>query len=302
MNTIANTFIIPADVPLSYEQDYLDNLNAITQESGNLMLFSCDHIIEHLHDDFSKLPETLQNPEHIFAIAQHGRVGAMAIHPGLFSRYGHQHTNINYIIKLNGKTNLIPVETADPYSKAFLDVPHIIELKEESDLPIRGIGYTIYIGNEYEASMLSYASKAVYQAHQHGLVAILWIYARGKTITNDTSAEIITGIAGLGNALGADFVIVKNPQNTQILHNASIAAGNTRLICVGGTAQNNNHLFSEIYNQLHIGNTAGCAIGRNIFQHSQKEAIAISHALSGLVCDAITVEQAIHIYTSQLNT
>ena len=49
------------------------------------------------------------HPEHLFRIASQGNIGAMATHLGLIARYAQQYPTINYIAKLNGKTNLIPL-------------------------------------------------------------------------------------------------------------------------------------------------------------------------------------------------
>lgn len=295
---------IPADVPLSYEQDFVDNYEAITHNTGKLMLFACDQKIEHLNKDFfgANIPPQVADPRHLFSIAKQGKVGAMAVHPGLFSRYAHDYPDINYIIKLNGKTDLIPTDLYDPRSFALLDVPQIIELKEESDLNIRGIGYTIYLGSKYEAEMLSYASKAIYQAHQHGLVCILWIYPRGKAITNDQSIDLIAGAAGVANALGADFVKVKAPLATaqqtsaELLTLASQAAGNTKVICSGSTIQEPSKFLKELKDQMTIGNAGGGATGRNIFQRPLPDAIGMTYAISAIVCDNASVDDALKLY------
>ncbi len=306
MNKPTLEITIPTDVPLSYEQDFIDNYEAITQNSGKLMLFSCDQKIEHLNKDFvgTEISPEAIHPKHLFLIANQGRIGAMAVHPGLFSRYAHDYPDINYIIKLNGKTDLVPTSQADPRSWPLLNVPRLIELKEESDLNIRGIGYTIYLGSKYEHEMLSYAATAIYQAHQHGLVCILWIYPRGQAIIEENTIDIIAGAAGVANALGADFVKVKAPQPTQksssaqLLTIASHAAGNTQIICSGGAIKEPREFLQELKDQVVIGKAGGCATGRNIFQRSLKDAIALTQSISSIVCDDASIEEALHLYNT----
>lgn len=100
--------VIPADIPQNKQTLFVKNYNAITRGTGRLFLFSCDHKIEHLNNDFygpSIHPQAL-HPEHLFRIAKGGDIGAMATHLGLLARYGNQYPDCNYIIKLNGTVHL----------------------------------------------------------------------------------------------------------------------------------------------------------------------------------------------------
>lgn len=276
---------VPADVPKKVEQDYIDNYNAITKQTDRLLLFACDQKIEHLNKDFygAGIHQDALNPEHIFAIASQGTVGALATQLGLIARYGNNYPKVNYIVKLNGKTDLVPTQQKDPLSAQLWTARHAIQLKEMSGLPIRGIGYTLYLGSEYEPTMLTQAAHAVYEAHHHGLVAILWIYLRGKSVTDETNAELLAGAAGIAATLGADFVKIKSPQKMDDLRVACSAAGNTKLICAGGKAVDPEQFLQTVREQLQTGGTAGCAVGRNIFQKSLPDAVAFTEKLAAIV-------------------
>lgn len=300
---IKKTIPIPADIPQKNEQEFISNYQAITKNIGHLMLFSCDQKIEHLNKNFfgSGIAQEVNNPEHLFKIASQGTIGAMATHLGLIDQYGKKYKTINYIIKLNGKTNLIPSSEHDPLSMQLWDVEQIIEFKEQTQIPIRGIGYTIYLGSEYEAEMLMQAAQAIYEAHQHGLVTILWMYPRGKAIIDDTDPHLIAGAAGVAASLGADFAKIKPPEingkhSPELLKQAVEAAGNTKLICSGGQRVKPEQFLQDLYNQIHIGGTAGSATGRNIFQHSLKGAIAMTNAIAAIVYEGATAEKSFAIY------
>src|SRR4029079_14833507 len=117
-----------------------------------LFLFACDQKIEHL---------SLLNPHDIFTTASQGNVGALATHLGLLTQYGPQYPKINYVIKLNGKTNLVPTAQKDPFSKKLWSVEQVAQFKAQSKLPIIGVGLTVYVGSEYEADMLEAAAQVV---------------------------------------------------------------------------------------------------------------------------------------------
>jgi DhnA family fructose-bisphosphate aldolase class Ia len=290
---------IPADIPAQQEQEYYDNYAAITQNTGKLMLFAGDQKIEHLDADFygPTIDKEANDPEQLFKIASQGRIGAFATHLGLIARYGKSYKNINYIVKLNGKTNLVPTEQRDPFSKKLWCVDDVVTFKKNSKLPIRGIGYTIYLGSEFEAEMLHQAAQAVWQAHQHGLVTILWMYPRGKAVKNEHDGMLIAGAAGIACSLGSDFAKINPPQEDKLrteqwLAIAAQAAGNTKLICSGGKAVEAQKFLTELYDQIHAGQTYGNATGRNIHSHNLKKAVAMTQAIAAITFDNKTADEA----------
>lgn len=296
--------IVPADVSSRARRSFIHNYAAITRNTDRLFLFACDQKIEHMDLDFQgpDIHADARDPEHIFYIAAHTPIGALATHFGLLSRYGMEYPDINYIVKLNGKTNLIPTEQDDPLSVQLWSVEDVLALKKDGKLNIRGVGYTIYLGSEYENIMLEQAAQIIRDAHKHGLVSILWIYLRGAAISNDSDPQHLAGAAGIANSLGADFVKIKPPKGTQKISSADYlaravaAAGNTSVICSGGSKIKAENFFTELYDQLHVAHTSGCAVGRNIFQRSKKEAIAFAHAIAALIYEDATVKQAVKVY------
>jgi len=298
---------IPADVPSKTAQEYLHNYQAITGLNGRLLLFAADQKIEHLNSDFygPDIHPDVRHVEHLFEIGSKGKIGAMATHLGLIARYGKRYPNVNYVVKLNAKTNLIPTVQQDPMSERLWGVKEFIRFKEQSDLNIRGIGFTLYLGSEHESDMLHDAAHAIFEAHQHGLVAILWTYLRGKAIKDDQDPELIAGAAGVAASLGADFVKIKPPHATKVLSRSDAlrlacdAAGNTKVICSGDIRVEPKQLFQTVYEQLQAG-AAGGAIGRNIFQRSLPEAIAMTEALSALVHDNASIEKALSYYQNSM--
>lgn len=299
--------IIPADVPKKKEKEFLQNINAITAESGRLMLFSCDQKIEHLNTDFygPNIHSNAIHPEHLFRIARQGKIGAMAAHPGLIARYGKQYADINYIAKINAKTNIIKTQQHDPVSALLADIKQINRLKEESGLNLCGVGFTIFIGSTHEPQMLSQAAHIIYDAHQHGLVTILWIYPRGKAVTDELDPDLIAGAAGVAASLGADFVKIKPPRATEVLTStqalkiATAAAGNTKVICSGGAKKDPKEFLQELHDQIHIGGVFGNATGRNIFQHALPKAIAMTKAISAIVFDNADAKDAWAIFEKE---
>lgn len=291
---------IPLTVPSKNKKFYLNNYLTATKNTGRLFLFAGDQKIEHLNQDFYGPNISIQNatPKHMFDIASKGSIGVFATQLGLISRFGLDYPEINYVIKLNAKSNIIPVEQKDPISLMLTTVDEVVEFKKNSKLNIVGIGYTIYLGSEHEAVMLSQASQIVYQAHKHGLLAILWIYPRGKFVKKQTSAEIIAGAAGVGACLGADFIKINPPEAENIslmgklLKQATLAAGKSGIVCSGGIKQNANFLLETLHQQIHTGGAVGTAIGRNLHQRDLNNAIKLSNAISAILFENADVKTA----------
>ena len=49
----------------------------------------------------------------------------------------------------------------------------------DAGVNVVGLGYTIYLGSEYEATMMAEAGELIAEAHAEGLLGVLWIYPRG---------------------------------------------------------------------------------------------------------------------------
>lgn len=293
-----SSIIIPCDVPGSHDAEYVSNYQAITHNTDNLLLFVCDHKMEHLNDDFAHASDELRIPEHLFEIAQNQNIGAFATHLGLIARYAKKYSNINYVVKLNGKTNAIKNNLSDPYSPLLWSVHDIINFKRDSGLKIRGVGITLYLGSQYESQMLKETAQAIFQAHQHGLIAIVWIYARGAAVQDERAPEYVIGAAGVAVSLGADFVKLKMPEingseSTTDLRRAVLAAGNTKIVCSGGNYQDIKTFLQSIHNQLQLGGNHGLAVGRNLFQRNLQSATQLIIGLNEIIYKGADVEHAL---------
>ena len=294
-----NSIQVPLTVPEKLHKQYLKNYSTVAP-NGRLFLFAGDQKIEHLNQDFygKGISKQDASPQHLFEIASKSRIGAFATQLGLISRYAGNYRKVNYVVKLNSKTNLVPISQEDPLSENLNTVEQVVEFKQTSKLNIVGVGYTIYIGSEYEAEMLEEASEAIYEAHKNGLLAILWVYPKGSSVKNEFDANIIAGAAGVATCLGADFVKINPPKSTddsssaKLLKQATLAAGNTKVVCSGGKTISPTNFLEELHNQIHIGGTSGTAVGRNIHQKNLDEAIKFCEAVAAIIIDDSSVENA----------
>jgi len=283
---------IPLSVPAAKKSDYISNYKLATGGTGRMLLIAGDQKVEHLNDDFygAGISKEDASPEHLFKIAAGTKGAVFATHLGLISQYGMDYKRIPYLVKLNGKSNIGLNEEKDS-SKCWWKVKDIVEFRKQSKLNIVGIGYTLYLGGKFEAKMLAKVAKAIFEAHQTGLIAVLWVYPRAKGIKEE-DIHTIAGGAGIAACLDADFVKVKYPyggKNNKLIaerfREVVLAAGRTKVICVGGDKRLGKEMLATTKDQISISGTSGLAIGRNLHQRSLLEALKLTHDLGTVIHD-----------------
>ncbi|HEY5541516.1 MAG TPA: aldolase [Coriobacteriia bacterium] len=301
-----NQVRVPADVPAAARETYVDNYLKATQNTGRLMLFACDQKFEHLNDDFFGKSAHADDaePEHLFQIGSQGVIGILAGQRGLIAQFAPDYPEINYLVKMNSKTHLVPTSQDDPYSPQLYDIQTVLDLVDNG-VNVVGIGYTIYLGSEYESTMVSEAGQLIADAHANGLIVVLWIYPRGKAVADEKDAHLIAGAAGAAACLGADFVKCNPPKgddtasSAEKLVEASKAAGRTSLVCAGGSTVDAATFLTQLYDQIHTGGADGNATGRNIHQRSLDEAVRLTKAISAITLGDKSVAEALAVFNGE---
>ena len=294
---------VPADVMPESRDEYIENFMKATRGTGRLMLFACDQKIEHLNMDFygEGIDIADAEPQHLFEIGRQGVCGVLAGQRGLIAQYAADYPEINYLVKMNSKTNIVGGSQDDPYSPQLYDLDAVLAMRE-AGVNIVGIGYTIYLGSEYESTMMAEAGELIAQAHANGLLVVLWIYPRGKAVKAEKDPALIAGAAGVALCLGADFVKVNPPKPedgsspAEALKVATMASGRTGLVCAGGSTVDAETFLTQLYDQIHTGGAVGNATGRNIHQRSLDEAVRLTKAISAITLADYSVEDALDVF------
>ena len=297
---------VPVDVAPDMRDEYITNYLKATRNTGRLMLFACDQKIEHLNKDFygEGIDIADLDPEHLFKIGKEGVCGVLAGQRGLIAQYAADYPDINYLVKMNSKTNLVGVKQDDPYSPQLYDLDAVLAMRE-AGVNVVGLGYTIYLGSEYESTMMAEAGELIARAHNHGLLVVLWMYPRGKAVSAEKDPDLIAGAAGVALCLGADFVKVNPPKPedgtapAEALRIASTAAGRTGLVCAGGSTVDAETFLAQLYDQIHIGGAVGNATGRNIHQRSLDEAVRLTKAISAITLADYSVADALKVFNGE---
>ena len=231
-------------------------LNKILRK-GRAMFLAYDQGLEHGPADFN---DKNVDPKYIIDIAKRGEFSALIFQKGIAEKYLDEikKSKVPLIVKLNGKTNLVKGE---PVSRAICSVEEAVEFGAVA------VGYTIYIGSEFEEEMLSEAGEIIEEAHSLGLPVVVWIYPRGKSVKGKKKKDLMAYAARVGLEIGADIVKLQSTGKKADVEWAVESAGKCGVVVAGGVWRNVDGLIKDVSMSVRAG-CVGVAIGRNVWQAS----------------------------------
>lgn len=246
------------------------NLDKITKNSKALFL-AYDQGMEHGPSDFD---DDNIDPNYILSIGLEGKFNGIIFQKGVAEKYYDPvlHNDLPLIVKLNGKTSL--VKDIDPYS------PLLCTVSEAVKLGAAAVGYTVYVGSEFENKMTEEFAAVVREAHEKGLPVLGWMYPRGRSIQNPHDPKIIAYAARLGLELGADIIKMQYPGSKSAMHWVVDAAGKTKVVVSGGAKQDDASFLEMAKNVMDAG-VIGMAVGRNVWQNT--DPLEITEKLKAIV-------------------
>ena len=277
-------------------KEKMEELKNRIMPDDKAMILAYDQGFEHGPREFLEHPEG-GNFEYILGIAKEGRFTGLVVHAGLAEKYAGEiaDSRVPLILKLNGRSELFTEE--DPFS------PQLYSVEDAITLGAVAVGYTVYSGSKYEDEMHREFSKIVREAHSKGIMAIGWMYPRGKAIfdrksasktlkmaldeqeqTNqaiDETPSIVAYGARIGMELGADMVKVKYTGSVDSFRWVVQSAYPTRVVMSGGPMTRTDEKFLSRVKDVLAAGAAGIAVGRNIWQRS--DPLNISKKLHQLI-------------------
>ncbi|OUL32310.1 fructose-bisphosphate aldolase [Nostoc sp. RF31YmG] len=166
-----------------------------------------------------------------------------------------------------------------------------------------GIGFTIYPGSAHRFEMYQQIRACAEVAKRHGLVVMIWSYARGSGLSKvgETAIDVIGYAAQIAAQLGAHIIKVKLPNEhveqdaarkvyeqeqipiatlSQRVHHVVQCAFNGRRIVIfsGGPIDSDDAFLNEV-RAIHAGHGFGSIIGRNSFQRSKPDALRLLNTI-----------------------
>lgn len=244
-------------------------LNKILRK-GKALFLAYDQGLEHGPTDFN---DKNVDPLYILDIAKKGKYTGVVFQKGIAEKYHAEikKSKIPLIVKLNGKTNLFKGE---PIARQLCTVSEAINLGADA------VGYTIYIGSDYEDEMLQEFENIQREAHKKGLPVVVWIYPRGKSIKGKKKTELMAYAARTGLEIGADIIKIRYEGKISDLKWAVKSAGKTKVVIAGGVKKGEKELLNQVREIMKSG-CIGLAIGRNIWQN--REPLVITEKIKKII-------------------
>jgi class I fructose-bisphosphate aldolase len=247
---------------------------------GKVLIVAYDHGLEHGPVDFEDVPESA-NPERVFEVTTHPAVTSIAVQKGVAEAYYPSYEDdVTLLAKLNGTSNLW---MGEPDSAVNWSVDYAAELGADA------VGFTLYGGSNQEVEMAEEFCDAQEAARAHDLPVVMWSYPRGQGVKNDTKDGVIAYASRLALELGADVAKVKYPGSQEAMEWVVDAAGPVEVIMSGGSKTDDRSFLESVEAVMDAGG-AGLAVGRNVWQRENAEAML--DALEQVIHEGASVDTA----------
>ncbi|MFN7021869.1 MAG: class I fructose-bisphosphate aldolase [Phycisphaerales bacterium] len=184
--------------------------------TGFVSILPVDQGIEHSAGaSFAPNPAYF-DPENIVRLALEGGCNAVASTIGVLAsvarKYAHK---IPFLVKFNHNEMLT---YPNIYKQSYFG-----SVRQCYEMGAVAVGATIYFGNESSRDEIAYVSDMFEEAHQYGMVTVLWCYTRnskfkvtgpdGKSTDYHSSADLTGQANHMGATIKADIIKQKLPTN-----------------------------------------------------------------------------------------
>jgi len=280
--------------------------------TGYLSILPVDQGIEHTAGaSFAKNPLYF-DPENIIKLAIEAGSNAVATTFGnlaiMSRKYAHK---IPFLVKIN-HNELLTYPTK--YDQVMFG-----SVRDAWNLGAAAVGATIYFGSENSDKQIVEVSKAFEEAHELGMVTVLWCYTRNNAFKKDkinyeTAADITGQANHLGVTIQADiikqkmpdvnggFTAIKFAKSDPLMYSelssdhpidmvryqlANCYMGRAGLINSGGESMGREDLADTVRNAV-INKRAGgmgLIVGRRAFKRPFKEGVELLNALQDVYLD-----------------
>jgi fructose-bisphosphate aldolase, class I len=260
--------------------------------TGKLVILPVDQGFEHgPARSFAPNPPAY-DPRYHFELAIEAGCNAYAAPLGFIEAGAREYAGeIPLILKVNDHDVL--VDEADPTQALTGSVQDALRLG------CVAIGFTIYPGSAHRVELYQQIRAYAEEAKRYGLVVVIWAYARGSSLDKDgeTAIDVIGYAAQIAAQLGAHIIKVKLP-TAHIAQDAARKVYEKEQVPIGSLAERVRHVVQCTFNgrritifsggafdtdaalldqikAIHEGGGFGSIVGRNSFQRSKAEAIAL---------------------------
>lgn len=229
-----------------------------------------DHCVEHGVHVYENVN---LDPKRIVKIAEKAKVDAIIMHIGsvIYSK-----PKVPVILKVTGKTELVDEEFQ--IQSFFVSEEEIKRLKRK--VKLIGLAATVYVGSNNESKMIENFVKVKEIALKNNLIVTGFFYPRTKKF-DKYSYEAISYAARVGCEINAD--IIKTYYTGDKKSFEKVVKNCFKPIVVAGGKFVEEEEFIKIVKDIMDAGASGIAVGRNVWQREDKEAIELLKEIKEIV-------------------
>ena len=261
--------------------------------TGKMVILPVDQGFEHGPDRCFVPNPPAYDPHYHFQLAIEAGLSAFASPLGMLEAGAATFAGqIPLILKVNSANLLYPKE--GPKTQAVTAT-----VRDALRLGCCAVGLTIYPGSLKSYDMFETAREFVAAAKDVGLPTVIWSYPRGEDLSKDgeTAIDIATYATQMAALLGAHIIKVKLPTGFveaadvgELYRHGNVpiatltdrvklvmkaALGGRRIVVFSGGAKKGDDGILDDAHAIKAGGGHGSIIGRNSFQRSKQDALAL---------------------------
>ena len=261
--------------------------------TGKMVILPVDQGLEHGPARSFAMNEPAYDPHYLYELALEAGLNAYAaplgpLEAGSVTFAG----EIPLIVKMNSSNSLAR-------SKEAPDQTITGSVSDCLRIGANAIGFTIYPGSDKQFDMIEEIAELRREAASYGLPTVLWSYPRGGGLSKDGELALDIGAyaAYIAAAAGAHIIKVKLPsdfieqpeaqkvyqanevpkatQAERVRHVMQAAFNGRRVVVFSGGAAKGADAVYDDARAIRDGGGNGSIIGRNSFQRSREDALAL---------------------------
>ncbi len=265
--------------------------------TGKMIILPVDQGFEHgPARSFAPNPAAY-DPHYHFQLALDAGLNAYAAPLGMIEAGANSFAGqIPTILKANSSNSLVPGSA--PFNQAIT-----AGVDDALRLGCAAIGFTIYPGSSEALDMFEEISAMREEAAAKGVATVIWSYPRGQDLSKagETAIDVGAYAAQIAALLGAHIIKIKlstdhleqgeakkvyekykidvSSQAARVRHCMDAAFGGRRIVVFSGGAAKGEDAVYDDARAIRDGGGNGSIIGRNTFQRSREDALAMLNKL-----------------------
>ncbi len=268
--------------------------------TGRMIILPVDQGFEHGPARTFAINPAAYDPHYHYSLAIEAGLSAYAAPLGMLEAGADTFAGqIPTILKVNSANSLMS-ETAGKNQAITGSVADALRLG------CAAIGFTIYPGSDAALGMYEEIAQMRAEAASVGIATVIWSYPRGEAVTKDgeTAIDVCAYGAQIAALLGAHIIKIKlstdhlmlpeakkvyeaqgidvSTQAARVRHCVQSSFDGRRIVVFSGGASKGEDAVYEDARAIRDGGGHGSIIGRNSFQRSRTEALAMLAKLTDI--------------------